>query len=254
MTSSINHSFFNQPVKDRDGGYSIVPSKKQAQRNRLKKWFTIIVLVFSFSAKAQESMMPDVSYRFLNKLIDTAKKYYPKNKIFNHRVTIARDNVKKAQLSWFDLFTFSYSYSPTNTTTIITPSLTGYQFGFYFNIGNLLYKPHNIKQAREELAIAKLDKEEYNLNIEAEVKNRYFVYIQQLTVLKIRTQSSQDAESVVKQIRYKFEKGEETFENYNRALISSSDQKKSVIDAEGAVLIAKSNLEEIVSKKLEEIN
>ena len=200
-------------------------------------------------------MLPDVSNSFLNKLIDTAKKYYPRVRSFDHRMNISMDNIKKAQISWFDLFTFSYLYSPNNSSTIVNPStLNGYQFGVFFNIGNLLTKPHNIKQARDELAITKLQQEEYMLNITAEVKSRYYRYIQFVTLLKMRTLAAIDAENLVKMMKYKFEKSEETFEDYNRAITSYNDRRQSIIQSESDVLTAKSFLEEMIGKKLEEIN
>lgn len=205
-------------------------------------------------ASAQESLFKDIDTIFLRKLVDTAKTYYPKVKTFNHSVTIAEEGVKKAKSSWFDLFTFSYSYSPSNTTTIVSPTLSGSQVGIYFNVGNLLLKPHNIKQAKEELEIIKLNKQEYNLSITAEVKARYYRYIQQVTVLNLQREAVLDLESLFKQAKYRFEKGEESLENYSKAIIQFNTQRQAILSAEGFVLIAKSSLEEIICKKLEDIH
>ncbi len=205
-------------------------------------------------ASAQESLFKDIDTIFLRKLVDTAKAYYPKVKTFNHSVTIAEEGVKKAKSSWFDLFTFSYSYSPSNTTTIVSPTLSGSQVGIYFNVGNLLLKPHNIKQAKEELEIIKLNKQEYNLSITAEVKARYYRYIQQVTVLNLQREAVLDLESLFKQAKYRFEKGEESLENYSKAIIQFNTQRQAILSAEGFVLIAKSSLEEIICKKLEDIH
>jgi outer membrane protein TolC len=198
--------------------------------------------------------MQSVNNAYLQKLIDTAKVYYPKYKTFNHRINIALEDVKKAKLSWFDLITFSLTYSPNNSTTIMTPTLTGYQVGMFFNVGNLIVKPHTIKQAKEEVAIATLNKQEYDLNIEAEVKSRYYKYIQYLAALKIENESIIDIEAILKQAKYRFEKGEETLENYSKAIIAFNAQKQNIVSAEGYVLIAKSSLEEIIGKKLEDIH
>ena len=46
---------------------------------------------------------------------------------------------------------------------------------------------------------------------------------------------------------------ETIFENYSKALVFMSDNKKSVIDAESNFLVAKTNLETIIGKKLSEI-
>ncbi|MBC7651357.1 MAG: TolC family protein [Deinococcales bacterium] len=200
---------------------------------------------------SQESLMKDIDTTYLRKLIDTAKTYYPKVKSFNHSLVIAEENIKKAKVSWFDLITFSYSYSPSNTTTIVNPTLSGSQVGLYFNVGNLLIKPHNIKQAKEEFAIVQLNKEAYILNIEAEVKARYYRYVQQVNVLKVQQESALDLETLVKQAKYKFEKGEEKLENYSQIIVQYNEQRQIILTIEGAVLTAKSSLEELICKKLE---
>lgn len=225
--------------------------------NFFKYYFTIIFLLhLSIVAKAQikESMMPDVSYTFLQRLIDTAKKYYPRVQILEHKTNIAVENVKKAKLSWFDLFTFSYLYSPNNSSTLVNPSiLNGYQFGVYLNFSAPFIKPHNVKSAKEELAITKLEKEEYLLIIEAEVKLRYFKYIEAKAIVKTRNQAAVDAENAVKQLRYRYEKSEDTFENYSRYLELYNERINGVIVAESYVLTTKSSLEEMICKKIEEI-
>jgi outer membrane protein TolC len=223
-----------------------------------KRLFTgaILLLVLQARLYAQEnvSVNDEVSYEYLNRLIDTAKKYYPKMRSFDHRINIAKTNIAKARLSWFDIFTFSYLYSPNNSTTLVNPSLfNGYQLGLYVNIGALVSKPQNVKQAREQLAINQLEKEEYNLNIEAEVRMRYFRYVKEVTMLKAMSQGLVDAENAMKQIRYKFEKSEATFDDYSKALLAYADRKQSVIESQGALLVAKSSLEELTVKKLEYI-
>ena len=216
-------------------------------------------IVISFTASAQSagttSMMPDVSYPTLQKLIDTAIKYYPRIKAFDHRVGAATINVKKAKLGWFDLFTFSFLYSPNNSTTLVNPSiLNGYQIGVFFNVGSLLQKPVLIKQAKEELSVSQYERDEYYINLATLVRQRYFIYIQQLTILKIRLQAEGDAESNMEMIKHKFEKGEMTLDDYNKGLVNLADRTQSKIESEGALLVAKSSLEELVGKKLEEIN
>lgn len=225
----------------------------------MKKKITFLLLFCSIlicnqSIYAQDSMIPDVDYAFLQKLIDTAKLYYPKMKAYEKRVIIAKDNIKREKRGWGEFVNFSMSYSPSNTVTATGLSLSGYQIGFGFNIAAVLQRPFIIKQAKNEYAIAKLDIAEYHLNLEAEVKRRYFLYIQQRAILKSQSSSIIDLNAVVKQSKYRFEKGEESLENYSKALVALTGQKQVVIAAEGAVLTAKSTLEELLGKKLEDIH
>jgi len=211
-------------------------------------------LLFSSGTSAQESMIGDISYPYLEKLIATAKENYPRMKYFEGRADVAKNNITKQKLSWFDSFSFSYVYQPNNTLNIVNPNFfNGYQLGVFLNFGSLLRTPFNIKQAKEELKISQSELDEYQLNIEAEVKKRYFTYIQAVNVLKVENQAYLDAQSMLKDIRYRYEKSEVELKDYNEALIMISGLNKSKLQAENEFLIAKSSLEELLGKKLEEI-
>jgi len=211
------------------------------------------VLFFCCIGKAQESMIPNISYSFLEKLITAAKTNYPRYKTFEKNLEVARLGVEKAKWDWMNLFAISWVYSPTNATTATTPSLNGYQMAATSNIGNVFLKPNQVKTARRQYEAAQAGLEEYDLNITAEVKKRYFTYIEQETIFNWRTKALEDAESLLKQLKYKFEKGEETYENYTRAQGGFSSAVQAKIESETAFLIAKSSLEEIVGSKLEDI-
>jgi len=203
---------------------------------------------------AQESMMPDISYPFLEKLIATARTNYPKIKAQEKKLHEARLNIHKAELAWFNALNLTYLYSPTNSVTLVNPTYTGgFQFGVFFNIGTLLTNEPNVKIAKEDLKIAEYDRDEALLMLETNVKQRYFTYIQQMALLNWKIKDMQNSESTVKDLKYKFEKGEETFENYNKSLAFYSVLVQAKIQAEGAVLVAKSNLEEIIGTNLESV-
>jgi len=217
----------------------------------------VALLLFPLNyANAQESMLPDVSYPFLERLIAAAKTNYPKTKAYQRKLREAELNLNKAKLAWFNALNVTYLYSPGNSTTLVNPATSsttsgGFQFGFFLNLGTLLTNGPNVKAAREEMKVAELDQQEYALNIEATVKTRYFTYVQQMSLLNWKIKDMQNSESTVKDLKYKFEKGEETFENYNKSLAFYSNLVQSKIQAEAAMLIAKSNLEEIVGVKIE---
>ena len=206
------------------------------------------------SGRAQESMLQDVDYALLQKLIQTAKANYPRVQQFGHRVLASKASLDATKLSWFDILGFSYLYSPNNSTTLVNPSLfNGYQIGISVNLGSILQKAPNIRRAKEEYYMAQNDQAEYLLTITAMVKQRYFTYVQQLAAIRLRTYAVTDLEQSMKEIRYKYEKGESTFDEYNRTLIALADQNNSKIGAEAAFLVAKSALEELLGKPLEEI-
>jgi outer membrane protein TolC len=224
----------------------------------VKVYFTLFFLLFAINSQAQESMMSEVSYPFLEKLIATAKANYPQVKIRRQQVTIAENNYKQAKETWWDAFSLSYVYSPQTTFAVaagggLTSFISGYQFSVSYNLGNLLGKRYSIRNAKENLTVSQLEQESYNLNIELEVKKRYFTYLQQMAVMKLRTKASHDAESIFNQVKHQFENANETIDNYNRASLAHSENTQIKLDAETNFLIAKSSLEEILGQKLEDI-
>jgi len=215
----------------------------------------LMILVFSNQRlQAQESLYKDISYPYLEKLIAVCKANYPKIKMYEDRVTVSEFGVKRAKLSYFDIFSFSYLYSPTNNTApVAATAFGGYQFGFFANIGSFLQKPSQVKQARGELAAAQHDKESFDLNIEAEVKKRYFTYLQKVAVLRIKSGALLEVENMLTDVKHRFQKGEETIDNYSKVLILHADHSQIIVTAQGDMLIAKSSLEELLGKTLEEI-
>ena len=219
----------------------------------------ILVLIFCFftffkPAVAQDTMIDQVSYLFLEKLIAVAKENYPRVKSIQTQADIARNNVTRESLSWFDSFSYSYIYQPNTTFNVIEPTVyKGYQVGVGINLGNFIKTPFNIKQAKKEFKVAQEDQKEYNLTLETEVKRRYFAYVQQLTVLKIQSKSLLDAQSIMRDVKIRYEKGEITFSDYNEALLSQSSTSSAKIQAEASWLTAKASLEELLTIKLEEV-
>ena len=221
-------------------------------------FFFIGFLLLSLSSitklNAQESMMPEVSSTYLSKLIDIAKKNYVIVKINEKRIDLANINIQKANVSWFDIFSITLNYSPTGgSTSLNQPTLSGFQIGLYINVGSLLSKPYLVKTSKEELEIAKLGKQDALNILEGEVKARYIKYVQTSVLLRVESKISLETENVVKEARYKFEKGEVTFETFTRALIFEADYRKKVIEAEANLLTAKASLETIIGKKLSDI-
>ncbi len=231
----------------------------------MNKSHTVFILLFllSIAARAQDSMVPDISYPYMEKLVAAAKKNYPKVIALQDRMELAKIGVSKAGLSWFDFFTFSYIYQPNNTLNYAVPSTTsattnrflfnGIQLGLSLNFGSLLLRPSNIKIAKTEVKIAGEEQSEYLIMLTADVKRRYFTYLLQQNLVKIQTQAYQDMQTSLKQTKYKFQKGELNFEVYNAALLSASVRTEQKLQAEANYFIAKSELEAIVGEKLEEI-
>lgn len=231
----------------------------------MQKLYTVFILLFlvSIAASAQDSVVPDISYPYLEKLITSAKSNYPRVAFFKDRAELAKTNIGKAKVSWFDVFTFSYIYQPNNTLNYTIPSTTsgtntrflfnGIQAGVSLNLGSVLTKPYNIKSAKQDLKIANDEQSEYLVTLTADVKRKYFTYLLQQNLVKSQTEAYQDMQTSLKQVKYKFQKGEVAFETYNAALVSASTSRGLKLQAEAGFFIAKSELEAMVGAKLEDI-
>jgi len=201
-------------------------------------------------------MISEVSYPYLEKLISIAKENYPKVKALDKGVEGAKADVSSASLSWFEPFNFNYVYRPNPASVDIgdlNNIFNGPQYGISVNLGRFIQTPFVIKKSKTQLSIAQQSKDEYMLSLEAEVKARYFLYIQKLTELRIISKIVLDQESVSGQMKNKFEKGEENLLAYNQVLTQLGMQYSQKITTEGQLLTAKSSLEELLGKKLEEI-
>ncbi len=224
----------------------------------IKRSATVLIsfiLIVSQQVLGQETMLNDFSYLYLEKLVAVAKENYPKVKALDNRVNIAKNNLGSEKLGWLEPFSFSYYYSSNNNTIdLINPALlTGYQIGISVNPGAVLRRPFAVKNAREEIEIAELEEQEYELQLEAEVKRRYLQYVQSLNNLRLQSKIVLDADGNYKDLKIKYEKGEITFQDYNNASQALNSAYQAKIAAEATVITSKVTLEEILVKKLEEI-
>ncbi len=226
----------------------------------MKKTGLLCLLILSGIATTygQQSIVSQINYNQLEKYIQSAKENYPRRQIMALNTEVMGADVPAAKLSYLDIFNASYIYRPNEeaiATSLTNPFVVnGFQFGVNMNIGNFIQKPFQIKKAKSEFKIAQLEEKEYDAILTNEVKSRYYAYILQLNELKLKTQSAQDNKTVADDMRYKFEKGEITLQAYNTSRISSTGTDSSRIQAEIDFLKAKDALEEIIGKKLEEVN
>lgn len=223
----------------------------------VKKYALLFLIGFILHARpslSQDSMMPEVSYVFLEKLIATAKDNYPRINANKARIDIAKNNVTKEQLSWLDAFSVNYLYAPDNTQNIGNPFIfNGYQASVSVNLGSLIQKPGNVKHAKLEQKIAQYDQQEYNLSIESEVKRRYFAYLQQSNALKLQSKLVADLQNMGREMKSRYEKSEISFELFSQSQTTLTAALQNKIVIESNYLSAKALLEELLTKKIEEI-
>jgi outer membrane protein TolC len=239
---------------------AIIFSKMNGRTRFLLKTFLSISFFNIFlqtACMAQETIIPELSSNYVEKLISIAKENYPKVKSYQNHINIAKNTIAKTNVSLFDAVTVSYVYQPGQATidpvNPTTSYFKGLQAGVFLNLGTILSKPYVVHQAKQELLIAQNDQAEYLLNIATEVKKRYFTYQLRIAELKLQIKATQDAEASLNDIRYRFEKGEETFDGYNKIQNDLTNHKMSKLQAEANLFMAKTDLEEMLGVPLENV-
>lgn len=230
-------------------------------RNQLKPLmvFFIFTLLKLNSVLAQESILSEVSYLYMEKLVAAAKANYPRVGSLTNQINVAKSDLSGARLSWLEPLSFQYvarSNQATGNTVVDLQTadlLTGYQFGISINPGSLLTKPSQIKKAKEQLKIAQSNQAEYFLQLEAQVKSRYVTLLQFQKSLAPVNDMYLTAQSNFENMKIKYQKAEATFAEYNSASNSLSNALQAKLQMEASYLNAKISLEELTVKKLEEI-
>jgi outer membrane protein TolC len=216
--------------------------------------FLAAITLFSSALHAQETFINTVNMPYLDKLVAIAKKNYPEVKVRQSLVNAAHSNYNATKFAWLDGLTASYIYSPQSLVNQAQPSIfKGYQLAITLSIGQLLKNPAVTSAAHENYKVAQYQQAEYMLSLEAQVRKFYFSYLEAMAELRLRSGAVTDASSAVKQLKYSFQKGETTFQIYNEQLNSYYNQNSFMVQAELATWTAKTNLEELLGVKLEDI-
>lgn len=221
------------------------------------RYLSLLILAFFFQigqSRAQASLMDDISYVYLEKLIATAKENYPRLNTNRSRMAIAKSNLISQQSNWLDGLSFSYVYKPNNTLDIINPTFfNGYQVAISFSVTELFQKSANVKQARETVKLTQFETDEYNLTLEKQVKTLYFDYLLKKKLIMEQNKQYVDAQNMNTIVNARYLKGETTFAEYTQAQMALSVALQSKWAAEAAWQTAIASLEELTVKKLEEI-
>lgn len=223
----------------------------------MKKISLSLFMLLSLYAFPQNSVMEEVNYGYLEKLIDLAKANYPRNKILDFQEESAKGALTASKVSFLDLGSVSYFYRPQNRLALNPENpfvFNGFQFGLSINPGSYFQKPMAVKQAKAAYEIAKLENQDYQNVLTNEVKSRYYNYLQLRNELTIANQEAQDAKLLFERIRGQYEVGEAELEDYSERKTSATQMTLIKMRTEVEYLKAKDALEEIIGVSLDEVN
>jgi outer membrane protein TolC len=227
---------------------------------KLLLMFLLLPFSIGFKAYAQESFINSVNNDLLEKYIDAARQHSLTRKMSDKRAQVLKTAIPVTALSYLDIVNVSYIFRPSGNQAVVTPGVganpyafNGLQYGLSLSLGSFLTKPFQIKAAKINYEIAKLEESQFDITLETEVKNRYYNYLQAVAQLKLSTQTLQDAALISESLKTKFENGTATLDSYDQSRASVNGAKSGQISAEVNLLKTRDLLEEIIGKKLSEI-
>lgn len=233
--------------------------KKNRPNLRFKLF--IILICLSYSSFAQRidytKLIPadSVNIPFEEKLVRLAYQNNPSFDIHKSQRTKAKASKYEAYVSGFSNVNLSYQRnnplgSVSGNNTIFVPR-TGFSIGV--NLGNLLTTPSQVKMANEDIKIINFQENKDKILIRSEVLRRYRAYKLQLDLLNIHTQAVEDSRTTNQMMKKRFENGETQIDSFNSSLSAYNANLERKISTEYAVIQAKSDVEELIGVKLEDV-
>ncbi len=224
-------------------------------RQQYIRYVIILFVVISleiFSSSGIEKQFGDDSVKVkLQRCIELALDYYPDHKVYELYLKTAEEELSQTKWSWLNSVTLNWRYYPASEDKSQNEILPSLGVGLSVNIGSILTTPSKVTEAEQSVLIAKnsiVSKRNYLI---AEVKRRFFRYVQNLEMLNVHSVSLDNAELMYELVAYKYENGEVGLEEYTKYSGLFQDAKENFVKSRGDYMWAKSSLEELTGYDME---
>lgn len=197
---------------------------------------------------------PNDSLRLGESLVALAWENYPENNSYRYEVKREQELISQARWDWLNDISASFNLNEgnlnpeANATNIFFPR---YNFRVSLSVGTVVNTPSRVRQAKIGKEIAGENVEQQQLAMRREVLSRYYVYLYNQDLLKLRMQAMQDVQSAFTAANRSFNRGEISLEEYNQALHARNAAEESRLQAERELVLSKLNLEELIGMSLE---
>lgn len=203
--------------------------------------------------------MPAVedSLAFGEELVLLAWENHPANEAIRYAVEQEEETITQARWDWLNDIGASFNLNEGNLNPEATGSNTNlffprYNFRFSLSVGTFVTTPSKIRRAKLGREIAEEMVDEQQLSMRREVLSRYFTYLYNINMLKLKMQASQDVYSSYTSATQSFTNGEISLDEYNKALIARNQAQEARLEAERTLLLSKLALEELLGMTLEQ--
>lgn len=221
-------------------------------------WFGISLQAQSPSSQ-QGLFMPSVddSLALGEELVLLAWNNYPANETLRFAVKQEEETVTQARWDWLNDLSASFNLNEGN----LNPEATGdntnrffprYNFRFSLSVGTFVNTPSKVRRAKLGREIAEEMVGEQQLRMRREVLSRYYNYLYNINMLKLKMQAYQDVYSSYASATQSFTNGEIGLDEYNQALSAKNQAQEGRLEAERTLLLSKLSLEELLGMTLEQ--
>lgn len=197
-----------------------------------------------------------VAISFEEKLVQLAWKNSPANRVLFHQRNAAEFDMQQARWSFLDNLR-----AVGNINDIVLEGReeeTNRFFPLYnlsatVSVGMFVNIPLETKKRREQVYIAEANINQQKILVRAEVLRRHEIYLQNKEIMRIQTETTEDAYSRFLIAEESFTNGEIDLEVYNTALERYNNEQNNKIRAQAELRIAEINIEELIGVKLEDV-
>jgi outer membrane protein TolC len=128
-----------------------------------------------------------------------------------------------------------------------------YNVGARINLGDLFIIPSKVRASKTEMELAEANMNARKLEIRQAVLTTYQDYLMHQELLKIQSETTENAYAAYSANEERFKNGDITLELYNQSLKSYNEERANKIVAETKYLKAKFALEALIGVPVEDV-
>lgn len=222
--------------------------------SKIKQILAIMLLFcalsfFGHSAQAQVQSADEMA--FIERLKELAWENYPEFRWHDYEVRRYGVIMRQRRLEMIEAITFNYNFFGADRNNDVAP-IAG--FGFSVNLGRFFYTGARVRDARYLREQARARRDVDRVRVAMEVIERYSFYKRSLELTELQAEALENNRQTMRLMQRQFEEGEIPLIEFQRASDAFVEDMKLYITNKNDLLKGKLELEQLVGKRLEEIN
>lgn len=190
----------------------------------------------------------------VERLQELAWQNYEQGRIPEIRVRMAEQEIRNRRWEWFNAITFTYNYTPNFFVEEDNPSrVNRLGLGFVISLGSLAKVPGRIRMAKLDRALASQQVEVQRKDTQNQVVQRYAFYIASAELYQLQLEAVENTTATVNSVRQRFERGDLTVEELQRAEEYLIGARERLIKARTDFFKARYDVEELIGVPLDSV-